>query len=287
MEEGMNIRLLKIFKTVYELKSITKATEILYISQPAVSQAIKELETVLKRNLFVRKSGGIEPTPFGTQFYVQVTHFLKGYHQFESDVFKLDQSNPLRIGSSITVAKTTLPDIIKDFEALNSTNKTVTTIANAQDVLELLVEDKVDVAIIEGPMQDDGFETIHLGSYELKFFSKTPFDISTLESLLQHRVLLREPGSSIRNAFEELLLRNGLVYQATWQAVNSEAILFAVSQDLGIGFLPEILIDDVFYIYNDIKSDIRTPITLCYRKNQVFEDPLNEFVEIVIKAFGK
>ncbi|WP_331836626.1 LysR family transcriptional regulator [Erysipelothrix piscisicarius] len=144
----------------------------MYISQPAVSQAIKELETVLKRNLFVRKSGGIEPTPFGTQFYVQLTHFLKGYHQFESDVFKLDQSNPLRIGSSITVAKTTLPDIIKDFEALNSTNKTVTTIANAQDVLELLVEDKVDVAIIEGAMQDDGFETIHLGSYELKFFQK-------------------------------------------------------------------------------------------------------------------
>lgn len=283
----MNIRLLKIYKEVYELRSITKATETLYISQPAVSQAIKELETVLNRNLFVRKSGGIEPTPFGVQFYLQVTHFLKGYHQFEADVFKLNQSNPLRIGSSITVAKTTLPDIIKRFESLHLDNKTETKIANAQDVLALLIEDKVDVAIIEGTMHDETFETIHLGFYNLKFFSKYELNISNLETLLQHRVLLRESGSSIRNAFEALLLENKMIYQPTWQAVNSEAILFAVSQDLGIGFLPEVLIHNEFYIYNDITSDITTPISLCYRKNQVFEDPLNEFVDIVIKAFGK
>ncbi|CAH2760542.1 LysR family transcriptional regulator [Erysipelothrix amsterdamensis] len=283
----MNIRLLKIFKEVYELKSITKATETLYISQPAVSQAVKELETVLNRNLFVRKSGGIEPTPFGAQFYLQVTHFLKGYHQFEADVFKLNKSNPLRIGSSITVAKTTLPDIIKRYESLHLEHKTETTIANAQDVLALLIEDKVDVAIIEGSMHDETFETIELGTYSLKFFSKYPHNISNLESLLQHRVLLRESGSSIRNAFEALLLKHKLVYHPTWQTVNSEAILFAVRQDLGIGFLPEVLIHHDFYIYDDITTDITTPITLCYRKNQVFEDPLNEFVDIVLEAFGK
>lgn len=283
----MNIRLLKIFKEVYEHQSITKATEALYISQPAVSQAIQELESVLNRNLFIRKSGGIEPTSFGTQFYTQVIHFLKSYHQFEADVFKLNQTNRIRIGSSITVAKTLLPEILMAYESLMPKYQTNVTVANAQEIIDLLVADKVDVGIIEGYMHDDAFHTIDLGSYELSFFSKTQRSINTLEDLLEHRILLREPGSSIRDAFDVLLAKHDLKYQPVWQAVNSEAIIYAVSEDLGVGFLPSVLIDDRFHIYENITPMVHTPITLCYRKNQVLEKPLTDLVAIIQTAFRK
>ena len=245
----MKIRHLRIFKMVCEEESITKAAEKLYITQPAVSNAISELESHLGVYLFDRISRKIYLNETGRLFLTKVIKMLDLYDNLEQNVKELEENATIKIGSSITIANFILPKAIVDFETIYKNTPTKITIGNAEKIEEMLYNNEIDLGLIEGVIYNEELIKVPFSSYKLaiicspkhKLALKDPIDIN---KLIQERLLLREKGSAIRDVFDSALLLHNLTANPEWTSINSQALIYAVKQNLGISILPKILVEE-------------------------------------------
>ena len=113
----VNIELYRVFYTVAKNKHMTKASEELHISQPAISQSIKKLEDQLGGTLFLRSNKGMELTEEGKMFYEYVKGALELINNAENEFtsFKDLSKGEIKIGCSTTLTKLILIDALKDF----------------------------------------------------------------------------------------------------------------------------------------------------------------------------
>lgn len=245
----MKIRHLRIFKMVCEEESITKAAEKLYITQPAVSNAISELESHLGVYLFDRISRKIYLNETGRLFLIKVIKLLDLYDNLEQNVKELEDNATIKIGSSITIANFILPKAIVDFETIYKNTPTKITVGNAEKIEEMLYNNEIDLGLIEGVIYNEELIKVPFSSYKLAIISspkhklalKDPIDIN---KLIQERLLLREKGSAIRDVFDSALLLHNLRANPEWTSINSQALIYAVKQNLGISVLPKILVEE-------------------------------------------
>ncbi len=245
----MNIRYLRIFKMVCEEESITKAAEKLFITQPAVSNAISELERDLGVCLFDRISRKVYLNETGKLFLAKVIKLLDLYDNLEKNVKELEDNAAIKIGSSITIANFILPKAIVDFEAIYKNTPTKVTIGNAGKIEAMLYNNEIDLGLIEGVIYNEELIKIPFSSYKLAIICspkhrlalEEPIDIN---NLMQERLLLREKGSAIRDVFDSALLLHNLRANPNWTSINSQALIHAVKHNLGISVLPKILVEE-------------------------------------------
>lgn len=243
----MNLRHLQIFKIVCEEENITKAAEKLFISQPAVSKAIHELEADLNVSLFDRISQKIYLNETGRQFLVKVSELLKLYDHLKQDIEKLETQAMIKLGSSITIANFILPKVITDFKKSYPKTSTKVMIANARKIEEMVYNNEVDLGVVEGLVYNEELVKIPFSSYQLTvicspahpFAFKEAIDIRVL---LKEQLLLREQGSAIRDVFDSALSLQDIKVTPEWTSINSQALIQAVKQNLGISVLPRILV---------------------------------------------
>ena len=117
----MTLKHIKIFVTVYQEESITRAAEKLRMTQPATSLAIRELEEYYHIRLFDRLSRRIYPTENGHRFYEYALHIVSLFSEMENKIPAWDANAPLHIGSSITLGTCLSPPLSKPIR--NSTRK--------------------------------------------------------------------------------------------------------------------------------------------------------------------
>ncbi len=247
-ELGMKIRHLRIFKTVCEEKSITKASEKLFMTQPAVSHAISELEEYLGICLFDRISRKLYLNETGKLFLEKAIKLLDLYDDLEKNARELEDNATTKIGSSITIANFILPQAIRKFETICKSTPTKVIIDNARNVESMLLNNEIDLGLIEGVIYNEELIKIPFSSYPLavicsskhKFALEESIDINTL---IKERLLLREEGSAIRDVFDSALLLHNIKVSPEWTSVNSQALIYAVKQGLGISVLPKILVE--------------------------------------------
>src|SRR5574344_1141877 len=161
---AIDLELLKTFYEVATQKSITKASKNLFVSQPAVTQSIKKLETELNGTLFNRSCKGITLTNEGEMFYSYVKPALEmirvGDDQFEN--YKSLKNGELKIGISATLTKIVLIDAItkfhKDFPGIKITIKNGLT----SDLLNELNLGKLDLVIHSGEVQNSNLTSKEL-----------------------------------------------------------------------------------------------------------------------------
>lgn len=240
----MNIRHLRIFKAVCEEGSITKAAESLFVTQPAVSNTINELEGYLGTCLFDRISRGIQLNEIGRVFLTKTIKLLELYDDMEQNTKELEDNAAVKIGSSITIANFILPKIIAEFENVYDSTPITVIVDNAGKIEDMVSENKVDLGLVEGVVYNQGLISIPFGSYKLvaicsprhKFAKKESIHIN---QLIREKLLLREKGSAIRDILDSALLLQGISVTPIWTSVNSNALIQAVKEDLGISILPE------------------------------------------------
>lgn len=262
-ELNMKIRHLRIFKIVCEEESITKAAEKLFMTQPAVSNAINELEKHLGVNLFDRISRRIYLNETGKLFLEKAIKLLNQYDDLEQNIKELEDNAIIKIGSSITIANFILPEVIVDFEKIYNNTPTKVIVGNARKIEEMLYNNEIDLGLIEGAIYNEELIKIPFSSYKLaiicspkhKLASEEPIEI---DELIRERLLLREEGSAIRDVFDSALLLHNLRVNPEWTSINSQALIHAVKQNLGISILPRILVE------KDIDS------------NEIFEIKVND-----------
>lgn len=239
----MDIRRFRIFQKVAETKSFTKAAQQLYMSQPAVSKAINELEEELQTPLFERFPKKTILTPEGTVFLTKVTSLLAHYDAVLDHVIDIHTQYTLRIGSSITIANESLSLLIQKLSTTYPTLHIQVEVASSSAILDMLLMQKLDIAFVEGIIPDPAFICIPFSTYQIKAVASPSFvqnhPVTSLADIAKLPLLLREEGSAIRDVVESCFLLRDLPVHPTWTSTNSSALLKAAVHGFGVAFLPE------------------------------------------------
>lgn len=145
-----NLNNYRIFYTVASLGNISKAADKLYISQPAISKSISNLEKGLGVTLFSRTSKGVSLTEEGEILYQHIGNAFDSINQAEDEIKKIHDLGigQLKIGVSTSLCKHILLDYLKDFIDENPHIKVTIRCHSTKNTLNLLAEDKIDLGLI-------------------------------------------------------------------------------------------------------------------------------------------
>ncbi|TSJ43687.1 LysR family transcriptional regulator [Mucilaginibacter corticis] len=194
---------LQVFYTVAKRLNFTKASEELYISQPAVTKHIKELENEYKVSLFERSGNKkILLTPAGAILLQYAEQLLGIYKELEFDINLLlkQHSGVLRIGASTTVAQYIIPPVLAQFHKKFKEIKVLLITGNTEDIEQALLNKDIEFGIIEGIPRNPLIKYEEYLKDELVLVcasNNTTVKKDTIkpEELKNYPLLLREPGS--------------------------------------------------------------------------------------------
>ncbi|WP_243770623.1 MULTISPECIES: LysR substrate-binding domain-containing protein [Mucilaginibacter] len=143
---------LKVFYTVAQRLSFTKAASELFITQPAVTKHIKELEQQLSVQLFKRNGNNISLTTAGKTLEKYAEKIFQTYTDLETELAQLNnlEAGTLHIGASTTVAQTILPKLLAMFKKTYPKVTFNFIQANTDQISQLVLAEKIDIAIVEG-----------------------------------------------------------------------------------------------------------------------------------------
>lgn len=245
----MTLRHMKIFASVCREKSITLAAKKLYISQPAVSNAIKEMETYYDVPLFDRISKKIYLTEAGKTVYQYAIHINSLFEELDTSLKNSNVSGPLKIGSSITIGTHLMPDFIKQFSELFPNIQTFVTIDSSDVIEQLVLNNELDFAIIEGIVHSEHIiskdfiqdELIVICDIDNPLLKKSSISMTELAN---QNFLMREKNSGTRELAESILSLHHISLHPLWTSTSTEAIIYGVSKGIGISILPLPFVQD-------------------------------------------
>jgi len=242
----MEVRQYRIFKEVAETGSFTKAAANLYITQSAVSHAVRDLEERAGTVLFDRLSKSIRITESGRLLLEEVTPILAACNALDSRIGSLEKKAPVHLVSSITIAAFYLPGILRSFEASWPGLPVTVEVVPAAAAVEVLRCGKADFALIEGAVPQGPFVCEAFDSYKMHILCAPgylPVDkMLSMEEFCGERLLLREKGSAIRDTLDSTLYLAGYTAYPSWTSVNSTALIKAAEAGLGLTVLPDLLV---------------------------------------------
>ena len=239
---NIDLELYRIFYIVAKNKNMTKASEELHISQPAISQSIKKLEEQLSGTLFLRSNKGMELTEEGKMFYEYVKGALELINNAENEFtsFKDLSKGEIKIGCSTTLTKLILIDVLKEFH--NDYPNININIIN--DLTSNLINDlklgKLDLAIFnESNIKETNLHLEKIKDLKQGFVYNSDFyndNINDLEDLNKFPLILQKEESNIRKLLDYIALQNNVKLIPKMEVVSQELIIEFVNIGLGIGF---------------------------------------------------
>ena len=197
------------FLTVARERSFSKASAKIGISQPAVTQQIKYIEEYLQCKILERKKNGIVLTKEGNELFRTATKLEKCISMAEKELLKvINKKIALQIGASSTIGNYILPTFHDKINE-NLGNEVIIHIGKSADLIEDLQEKKIDIALIEAPVFEDGVHYREWLDDEIVMFSNKPLPKSIKpEDMSQFNWMCREEGSHTRKlameAFESV-----------------------------------------------------------------------------------
>jgi DNA-binding transcriptional LysR family regulator len=208
---------LKVFYTVSQKLSFTKAAEALFVSQPAVTKHIKELEEQLRTPLFKRNGSNISLTPAGQILLKHTQQIFKTYEALENELAQLNDSvkGTIRIGASTTLAQYVLPKILALLKATYPAIQFTFVNGNSEVIEQLVMAEKIDIAIVEGISHHPQIMYEPFVKDELVLVAKTGSAIAQKgeikpAQLLTIPLVLREQGSGTLDVVYKALKKNGV-----------------------------------------------------------------------------
>lgn len=244
----MTIRHMIIFRSVCENGyNSTKAAEVLHMSQPAVSLAIKELEQYYGVHLFDRIGRRLQITDAGRHFLQYAIHISDLFSDMETGLRDWDSKGILRIGASITIGSQFLPNYVKAFSQICPGIDVRVTIEQSERLEQKILSNELDCALIEGIAHDSNIVSESYMEDHLSIICDvekgwTQGQIISMEEFQKQRFLLREKGSGTREVFDRVTTQAGMHVLPVWEAMSTTALVNAVINGLGIAVLPHRMI---------------------------------------------
>ncbi len=202
----------QVFLKVAENLSFSKAASELFISQPAVTNHIKALETDLKIRLLERKGNKVYLTKAGELVYRHLKKIKLAYRDLEFEIGKLNKTNEgkLLLGASSTISQYIIPKVIADFNKRYPEIKIFLTNGNSHQIEEKLLENELDLALVENDLsrQNIKYSTFLTDEVIAITGSKSIYskiNNITILDLQKIPIVLREEGSGTLEVIKKAL----------------------------------------------------------------------------------
>ena len=240
----------EIFIEVASNLSFTKASEVLFISQPAISKHMKALEAFYKTTLFERKGNAIHLTQGGILLLNRLREAkeIQNQLEFELSVMKdlLKAKGQLKLGASTTVALYIIPKILSAFHQKYPDVKISLLNRNTDTIVKALLDQDIDIGIVEGKKKKSTISYLPFMTDEVVAVCSAKSPIAKKRTLAipeikNYQIVLREQGSGTLAALKDALERHGIKLsdlKVTVRLAGTEALKNFLIQDNCLGFLP-------------------------------------------------
>ncbi|MBE5745417.1 MAG: LysR family transcriptional regulator [Clostridiales bacterium] len=268
----VNLDLYRVFYTVAKSGSLTKAAEELYISQPAVSRSIKQLETQLGVTLFTRTHRGMQLSANGGKLiFDEVEKALNLLGDAENRIAetKTSATGTIRIGASDTIFEYVLADKIVEFHERFPAVKFELLADVTPDTIEKLKAEKCDVAFVNLPIETDNELKLYGNCMRLNdiFVASEKFielkDVqSSLETLKKYPLILMEGNTVSRKSLDNFFQSIGIEIAPSIEVGSWDLMKRLVSRGMGVGVIPreyvtKMLDEGVLF---EVQTDVALPV---------------------------
>lgn len=239
----LTLRQLKVFETVARHQSFSRAAEELYLSQPAVSMQIKQLEENVSLPLFELMGKRIHLTEAGSELYHYSRDILQRLSDLETALEELKGMERGKLNIAVvTTANYFAPHLLAKFCQRHKSITVSLNVSNRESVLKQLDDNIIDLAIMGQP--PEGLDIVSQSFMENPLVVVAPPDHSLCDKtkipvkrLAQEVFLVREPGSGTRSAMERFFKQHSARIRTGMETDTTEAIKQAVQAGMGLGIM--------------------------------------------------
>ncbi|PMR76939.1 LysR family transcriptional regulator [Billgrantia endophytica] len=245
----LTFRQLQVFQAVHRQQSYSRAAEQLGLTQPAVSAQVRQLEQALGQPLFKYTGKTLHALPAADALAVSTQAIFGQVSRLQMTLSDMDGtiSGELNL-AAVSTAQYVVPHLIARFRAHYPNVQVCLRVCNRSQALERLAARRDDLVIMAMvPEDDDDLVFMPILDNELipVVWPGHPLLEATgptLEDLAQHYLLMREPGSGVRTAFEQLAAEQDVALSHTMELGTNEAIKQGVMAHLGVAILPRLAV---------------------------------------------
>lgn len=247
----MNLEQYKAFFFTAKYGNISRASEHLYITQPAVSRAIKQLEETLNCLLFFRTPKGVKLTQEGTvlfQYIEQAFNFIATGEKKINEIKNL-LDGEIRIGVSDTLCKHYLVPYLKLFNTLHPAIKIHVICPTTPGIINLLKTGRIDFGIINMPFTDEQLEFKSIMKVQDCFVAGEKYKhlgrkLQPLSEIIRHPLILLEKNSNSRSYIDQYFKANSASVVPGFELGNIDLLIQFAKYDFGIACVIKNFIED-------------------------------------------
>ena len=285
-------RRLQVFHAVAKHLSFTKAAEALFMTQPAVTFQIRQLEEQFDTRLFDRAQGRITLTPAGLVALEYAERIVALSAELEARLREMSgqDAGPLLVGASTTIAEYLLPRILGEFKATHPGIVPRLFVANSEQVQERVAERTLDLGFIEGDSRLPSLASDVCCEDELQVVCAPTHPLAKQRviaprMLTEHGFITREAGSGTREVVDHYLRKVGIALdslQVVMEASSPEALKGLVATGLGFTIMSratvakEALLGDLVPI--PLAPRLIRNFSVVYPKERIHSRVVNAFI---------
>ncbi|NCA99472.1 MAG: LysR family transcriptional regulator [Clostridia bacterium] len=290
----MTLRHLQIFLAVADASNMTRASEKLFIAQPTVSQAIAELEKHYGVKLFDRLSRRLYLTGAGKVMLGYARHVINLIGEMDQAIEVETATGCLRIGATLTIGTCLLPSYLAAFGQRHPQASVAASIRNTRDIEQLVIRNELDLALVEGSISNPEIMVqpymvdrlvLVCGTNHPLYNIAGPIPLQALED---QSFIVREQGSGTRELFEHTMALQQVPWKIAWEAINSDAMVQAALNGLGIAVLSGRLIETPLRS-GQLRTiqvqdlDLVRSFCLAYHKNKYLTPTMQALIALILQ----
>jgi DNA-binding transcriptional LysR family regulator len=293
-------RRLQVFHAVAKHLSFTKAGEALFMTQPAVTFQIRQLEEHFNTRLFDRSQGRIALTPAGRMALEYAERILGLSAELDTRLKEIggQMTGPLLIGASTTIAEYLLPQVLGEFKSRYPSVVPRLFVANSEAVQARIAERTLDLGFIEGDSHLPSLGADVCGDDELQVICAPTHPLAQLSSatpktLTEHAYISREPGSGTREVIDHYLHKAGVSpdsMQVVMELGSPEALKGLVATGLGFAIMSRATVTKETQIGQVVCVPLAPRLTrnlsVVYPKERFHSRLVNSFVQFTKERFA-
>lgn len=296
MNTEIDLNLYKIFYIVAITGNITKAAEKLYISQPAVTKSIKQLENSLGGALFIRTKKGVTLTEEGKVLLKYVKNILDEAKNAENkfnSLIKLEEGK-IHIGASATVSKHFLMPYLEEFHRLYPNIDIEITNELTTNLVKGLRNGYIDFLVTNLPMKEymdldiKVCAKLHDSFACSNKYLQDEKTVYKLEELLNHKIITQKEPSNTRAFLNQYMQNNSIEFHPDIEIVSYNLVVEFIKAGFGIGYVTkefvkqEITNKDIYEIKVEPKIPTRD-LGIITLKNNNLNYAATKFIELIMK----
>ena len=288
-----NYELYKVFYWAAKTGSLTQAAKALYLTQPSVSHAIKQLEVSFGITLFYRNSKGVALTQEGAILYsyIEKSQILISLAEEKMAALKNLDSGELRIGGSDSLFKHYLLPYLEDFHQKHPGIRLHLNHGTTPEIIAFLKEGRIDMGVVRMPIVDSQLEVRESIQLQDCFvagdrYAELKDMVLSLEMLLEYPVILFSRNSRARMAITELFQSYGYKLKPEIEVGSVDLLIEFARKGLGISYVTREFVSKELEEGSlfEIQLDVQLPpsqVGIMIMRNMPLSSTASKFIELI------